>query len=350
MVFIKHIVLIPAYCPSTKQTDLVKEIRAAGPECLIVNDGSPKEYAEIFNTLSSDAAVLHHDANRGKGAALKTGMKWIRENEPDSIVICADADGQHLPSDMIRCLEAAEKEPDYFVLGVRAFDKNQMPARSWYGNKITEAVFRLTSGVHIRDTQSGLRAFHAGMIPLLMNIYGERYEYEMNQLLMLTRNHVPIDQIEIRAVYEGNNECSHFHPIRDSFRIYRQILLFAFSSFAGFLLDVGLFYILMHLFHGRTAVLKANVIARIFSALFNYEFNRNAVFAEKDSRYASLPHYALLAVTILAANSMILWILTGYLHMAAMPAKVLTETMLFVFSWIIQNRFVFAGKNKEAVF
>ncbi len=345
----KHIVLIPAYCPSPKLADLTGEIRAAGMECLIVDDGSPAEYAAAFSELSDIAEVLHHDVNRGKGAALKTGMKWIMENEPDSIVICADADGQHLPADIIRCGEAAEKEPDHFVLGVRTFEKENMPARSWYGNRITETVFRLTSGVHVRDTQSGLRAFHAGMIPLLLDVYGERYEYEMNQLLMLARNHVTIDQVDISAVYEGNNECSHFHPIRDSFRIYRQILLFAFSSFAGFLLDAELFYILMHLFRGSTAVLKANITARIFSALFNYEFNRSAVFAEKDSRYASLPRYALLAAAILAANSTILWILTKHLHMAALPAKILTETMLFVFSWIVQNRFVFAGKKKEAV-
>lgn len=342
----KHIVLIPAYCPSGKLTELVRDADEAGLQCLIINDGSGKDYDSVFNELAGHAVILHHEQNRGKGAALKTGMRWISEHEPDSIVICADADGQHLIEDIRRCAEAAEREPEHFILGVRSFEKKNMPARSLYGNKITETVFRLTSGVHIRDTQSGLRAFHAGMIPMLAEAYGERYEYEMNQLLLLARNHVTIDQIDIRAVYEGNNECSHFHPVRDSFLIYRQILLFAFSSFAGFLLDAELFYILIHLFRGSTAVLKANITARIFSALFNYEFNRSAVFAEKESRTASLPRYALLAVMILAANSTILWILTGYVHMAAMPAKILTEVFLFVFSWIIQNRFVFARKEE----
>lgn len=342
----KHIVLIPAYCPSPKLADLTGEIRAAGMECLIVNDGSPAEYAERFRELSENAEVLHHDVNRGKGAALKTGMKRIMENEPDSIVICADADGQHLPADIIRCAQAAEREPDHFILGVRSFEKNRMPARSWYGNKITETVFRLTSGVHIRDTQSGLRAFHAGMIPMLLEAYGERYEYEMNQLLLLAGNHVTIEQVDIQAVYEGNNECSHFHPIRDSFLIYRQILLFAFSSFAGFLLDTELFWIFAHLFTGRSAVLKANIAARIFSALFNYEFNRRAVFEDKGSRTASLLRYALLAVTLLAADTAVLWILIQHLHLAALPAKILTEITLFIFSWIIQNRFVFAKKEE----
>lgn len=342
----KHIVLIPAYCPSVKLTELVRDADEAGLQCLIVDDGSGTGYDSVFDELAGYAVILHHDQNRGKGAALKTGMHWISEHEPDSIVICADADGQHLIEDIRRCAEAAEREPEHFILGVRSFEKKNMPARSWYGNKITETVFRLTTGVHIRDTQSGLRAFHAGMIPLLEEAYGERYEYEMNQLLLLTRNHVTIDEIGIQAVYEGNNGCSHFHPIRDSFLIYRQILLFAFSSFAGFLLDAELFYILIHLFKGSTAVLKANIIARIFSALFNYEFNRSAVFKEKGNRNASLPRYALLAVLILAANSMILWILTRYVHMAAMPAKILTEVFLSVFSWIIQNRFVFAGKEE----
>ena len=83
--------------------------------------------------------MLHHDVNQGKGAALKTGMKRIMENEPDSIVICADADGQHLPADIIRCAQAAEREPDHFILGVRSFEKNRMPARSWYGSELPAA-------------------------------------------------------------------------------------------------------------------------------------------------------------------------------------------------------------------
>lgn len=343
----KHIVLIPAYCPSGKLTELVRDADEAGLQCLIINDGSGKDYDSVFNELAGHAVILHHEQNRGKGAALKTGMRWISEHEPDSIVICADADGQHLIEDIRRCAEAAEREPEHFILGVRSFEKKNMPARSWYGNKITETVFRLTSGVHIRDTQSGLRAFHAGMIPMLAEAYGERYEYEMNQLLFCTRTGIDMVEIPITTVYEGNNEVSHFHVFRDSFRIYAQILKFSLSSLLSFVIDVVLFGILNPLFAFEGGIAAANVIARVFSASFNYEVNRSAVFNDHTGRRQSFLRYFILAAFILLCNTCILYLLSRA-GIKALYAKLMTEACLFVFSFIIQNRYVFNNSQRKA--
>jgi putative flippase GtrA len=345
--FMKHIVLIPAYCPSGKLTELVRDADEAGLQCLIINDGSGKDYDSVFNELAGHAVILHHEQNRGKGAALKTGMRWISEHEPDSIVICADADGQHLIEDIRRCAEAAEREPEHFILGVRSFEKKNMPARSWYGNKITETVFRLTSGVHIRDTQSGLRAFHAGMIPMLAEAYGERYEYEMNQLLVCARKGIQMIQIPIETVYEGNNEGSHFHVIRDSVRIYSEILKFSLSSLASFVLDTAMFAVLNMLFSFSTGMAAANILARICSASFNYEVNRSAVFRDSSKRSSSFLRYVMLAGVILILNTCLLYGLNAA-GLSALPAKIMTEMILFIFSYIAQNRYVFNHSQRKA--
>ncbi|MBR2801548.1 MAG: bifunctional glycosyltransferase family 2/GtrA family protein [Erysipelotrichaceae bacterium] len=341
----KQIVLIPAYCPDRKILDLIQELRQRDLHCLIVDDGSPSEYQEIFALAEAEVKILHHPSNRGKGAALKTGMEYLYQNESDCVIVCADADGQHLPEDILRCAEAAESED--FVLGSRIFEKEKMPSRSWYGNKISAFFFALSTGTEIRDTQSGLRAFRREMIPLLLKAEGERYEYEMNQLFLLCQNGRKITPVDIQAVYEGNNECSHFRPVRDSLRIFRRIFLFLFSSLSAFLLDTTLFAFFCSFFGGAYAFLAANILARICSAFYNYEFNRRAVFADDSSRKKSLLRYALLAVMILTLNSLLLTLLHQGLQIPVLMAKILTETILFTLSWILQHRFVFKETESE---
>ncbi len=334
--------LIPAYCPRETLLSLVNELEEHHVRCVVVNDGSPAEYDEIFAQLPSSTALIEQRPNMGKGAALKTGMRQIVE---ECIVVTADADGQHLVKDILRTAAEAEKHPDALVLGVRTFEKDEVPFRSYWGNRITEMVFRFLTGVHVPDTQTGLRAFHCRMIPLLAASEGDRYEYEMNQLLDCIQRHTELRQVRIAAVYEGNNEGSHFHPFRDSWRIYSQILKFSLASVSSFLLDWGLFALFSSAFAGTYRLAAANILARGISASFNYEVNRKAVFRDETGRRNSLLKYAALAGGILLCNTVILYILTG-IGIPAVPAKILTEILLFSVSWTIQKRVVFShGKE-----
>lgn len=332
--------LIPSYCPDERLVHLVNELNAHNVRCVAVNDGSSKEYDRIFEQLPEGTAVLKHETNRGKGTALKTGLQWIDENIRDGIVVTADGDGQHLVSDILKTAEAAENHKGALVLGVRDFDEEGVPARSRFGNHLTERIFCMMTGEHITDTQTGLRAFHSSMIPQLLEAKGERYEYEMNILLECIRKKTEIVQIPIETVYEGNNEVSHFHVIRDSLRIYSRLLKFSFSSLAAFLIDTFLFAVLNALFSFAGGMAAANVLARICSASFNYEVNRKQVFADSSSRKNSLPKYIALAIVILLCNTCILLALSR-MGITAVYAKVLTEMILFLFSFAMQKRFVF---------
>ena len=104
-------------------------------------------------------------------------------------------------------------------------------------------------------------------------IRGSRYEYEMNVLLECARKGVIIRDVPIETVYINENASSHFHRVRDAFRIYREIFAFAASSFAGFLVDYGLFSLLSALL-GQSMLSVCNVLARIVSASVNYTLNR----------------------------------------------------------------------------
>lgn len=221
---IKRIALIPAYKPDEKLTGLVEGLRAEGFRVVVVNDGSGSGFSRLFTVVHSYADVVEHTQNRGKGAALKTGIRYISEHfEAPYIIVTADADGQHRIPDIIRTAELAAANPTSLVLGSRAFDKD-VPLRSRFGNTVTRGVFRLCSGVSVRDTQTGLRAFGSGLTELMLCIGGDRYEYEMNVLMELAQRRMSILECPIETVYLDGNSSSHFSTVKDSARIYRGIL------------------------------------------------------------------------------------------------------------------------------
>ena len=344
----KYNLLIPAYKPDRNLiqavTILKDHLRDLGrpSEIIIVNDGSPWEYEEVFSEAESMATVLTHETNKGKGAALKTGMAYISRQTGPSVTVTADADGQHLPLDILNCLMAAESAPDSLILGTRSFGRgSRTPLKSLLGNRITEGIFLITTGKHVRDTQTGLRAFHSSLIPELMSPEGSRYEFEMNQLLSAVKAGIPIREVPIATVYEGKNESSHFNPLRDSFLIYRNLLKFALSSVSSFIVDYIMFAFFSLFFTGTAGAALSNLSARIISASFNYEINRDLVFRDTASRSASLPKYAALALMVITINTAILYVLNMALGIPLLIAKILTEALVFLFSWSMQNIFVF---------
>ena len=334
-------VLIPAYQPDDQLSALCFALKARNFTIVVVDDGSGTAFSPIFESVKSIAQVIAHPVNRGKGAALKTGLKFIQSVcNPNDIIVTADADGQHRPEDIEKVVQAIKGQRDVLALGSRAFT-GRVPLKSRIGNAITRQVFAMFAHQRVRDTQTGLRAFNADLIPFMLSIRGERYEYEMNMLLECTRKHIPIQEIPIETVYLDGNRSSHFHPIQDAFRIYREILTFAASSFASFLTDYALFS-LLSLFLGNAL---SNILARIVSASVNYSLNRRYVFRDRKSIAQSLPHYILLAAGILAANTLILILLTDKLCINHYLAKMLTEVALFCLSWGIQRCFIFKKRD-----
>lgn len=155
------IVIIPAYKPDETLVTITDQLWAYGCGMVVVDDGSGEEYRKIFDKVGDICIVLHHLENRGKGAAVKTALAYIKkelwDTGPAGIMDC---DGQHLTEDMMKLLEFAGAHRKALVLGVRTVGA-EMPLKSRLGNKITRTVFRLVSDTKVSDTQTGLRAFDA---------------------------------------------------------------------------------------------------------------------------------------------------------------------------------------------
>lgn len=337
-----RIALIPAYEPDERLTELAKTMAGRGFLVLIVDDGSGAAYQPTFAAAGCFATVLTHEKNRGKGAAIKTGLTWITENCSGSFtVVTMDADGQHLPEDAARICVTSEAEPDSLILGGRRFE-GRVPLRSRLGNGLTRWVFRLSTGVKVYDTQTGLRAFSDRLLPAMQGVKGERYEYEMNVLMQWAQEKRPLQEIPIQTVYIDDNRSSHFHALRDSIRIYWEILKFSASSLMSFVLDYGLFC-LFSLLTGW--VVFSNLAARLVSGTANYAVNRRLVFESRVGIGKSALQYALLAAGILGVNTLSLWLLTAKLGINRYLAKILVEAVLFAASYFVQKRWIFRKKE-----
>lgn len=223
-------ILIPAYKPDIKMINLTETLLKEGYEILVVNDGSGKEFDEIFSKLDKRITLLNHEVNKGKGRAMKTGFEYILENSPDSEgVIAVDADGQHLPDDIAKVKEKMVEKPDWIVIGSRLF-KGDVPLRSRFGNSVTRFVFAVVSGLRLSDTQTGLRGIPYSRLKEMSELEGERYEYEMNMLMYIARKKIPISEVFIETVYIEDNASSHFNTVKDSIKIYKIIFKYIFKK------------------------------------------------------------------------------------------------------------------------
>ena len=335
-------VLIPAYQPDERLGQLAQRLREQNIGVVVVDDGSTGCAAAFAAAEQAGCTVLHHDGNRGKGRALKTGFAWLAQHGFDAAVT-ADADGQHTAADILRVAAAMEAQPGRLILGAR--DVAQMPGKSRAGNSLTRALFSLLYGIHLQDTQTGLRGIPLGTrTQALLDMAGERYEYEMNMLVYSGTLFGGITEIPIETIYINRNETSHFRPLRDGAKIYAVLLRhfpkFLITSLLSFVLDYSLFALLYYTVAGSAAA--ATVGARVVSATFNYLINKHFVFRSTSKSYTAL-HYLALAVCILLMNSGLMYLLVDRLGLPALVVKIFVEALMYLVSFAVQNNLASRG-------
>lgn len=344
-------VIIPAYKPDEKLLVTISHLIDTGfSDILVVDDGSGEDYEPIFAAVGKipECTLLRHELNRGKGAALKNAMAYFMEHRPDrNCVVTVDADGQHLAAD-IEAVSLAAVKSGKVVLGTRDFSDPKVPWRSMAGNRITSVVFLLFFGMKIKDTQTGLRAFPKKYLSELIQVEGDRYEYETNILFAMNRSEIPFEQVNITTVYIDENQSSHFRVVRDSVRIYALMLKYLFSSVGAAMVDTLLFYLLKRF--PVFAVLpipvtfSAAFLARAVSSLVNYWINAKHVFKGEVNR-STLMRYYILAAGQIVVSAVLVFVAEHALRIIS-PAlatlvKIVVDTILFFISFRIQHKWVF---------
>ena len=358
-------VVLPSLDPDEKLIAVIDGLLEYGfSDIILVNDGSKQENLHYFYDMAAqhpEITLLHHEVNKGKGAALKNAFRWFLENRPEGFgVVTVDGDNQHHPEDTRACCEHMIKT-GHAVLGCRDFNQADVPARSSFGNKTTSMIFKVFVGMTISDTQTGLRALPRAVVEELVEVYGDRFEYETNMLLAFKTKGIVFDEVKIRTVYIEENKSSHFRVIHDSWRIYKLILAHFFrytlSSITCFVVDSSLVFLLTKILGAFLSdpLLSgiSTVGARVVSSLINFFMNKKLVFQSKVSTAKAMVRYYALAIPQLLVQWLLnqgLYSLLGITESQAglrTLIHILVMCVLFIISFTIQQRWVFAPeKNK----
>jgi putative flippase GtrA len=334
------VVLIPAYKPGPALLDLVRALTASGMPVVVVDDGSGPDFASLFAAIEQVAGteLLRHVVNLGKGAALKTGLNHIACRHPEHVgVVTADADGQHKVGDVLAVAASLAAYPRHLILGVRQFE-GQLPWRSRVGNTLTRRVMRLVTGQSISDTQTGLRGIPMWLIPQLLVIPSRGYEFELEMLLVCKHQDIRLQETPIQTIYLDGNRSSHFNPLLDSARIYFVLLRFAGVSLITAVLDNLVF---AAVFWWWANVAGAQVTGRVLCTLFNYWGNKTTAFRSEERAARTLPRYLILVVVSGAISYALIQYFSSWGTRDVLLAKVLAETLMFIFNFAIQREFVF---------
>jgi glycosyltransferase involved in cell wall biosynthesis len=210
---IRFAVIIPTYNHGARIAEVVDGARSLGYPIVVVDDGSTDATAQVLASLSGIHG-LRHPVNRGKGAALITGMRAAAGIADYAITM--DADGQHDPADARRLTAALGQRRRAIVIGRRKMD--DAPWTSRKGRAFSNFWVWVSGGVRLADSQSGFRIYP---IPetLSLGIAARRYQFEVEVLARAAWQGIPILEVPISAVYGSDlPRISHFRPFVDFLR------------------------------------------------------------------------------------------------------------------------------------
>lgn len=340
---VNTMILIPSYKPTLKLIKTVESIQnKTNTPIMIVDDGSGKEYYEYFKICEIKGCILiHHKVNKGKGAALKTGFKEIKDKfKTVKNVVTVDADGQHQVDDILKLIKKADTF-NGLILGTRDFNQANVPLKSRIGNKFSSVYFKLTTNKSLKDTQTGLRLIPSSLFNIALNTEGDRYEYEMNFLMNIANNDLPFTTVDIQTIYEDNNSGSHFNVFKDSFLIYRAFFTFIIVAVVSFLVDISWFYLTISLIgYSVYSIFIATIIARLLSGLVNYALNAKFSFKANKPTPGNISKYLILFFSIMLTSSLLVYVLQS-LPAPIVITKTIVDLGLFILSYYIQANWVF---------
>jgi putative flippase GtrA len=218
--------------------------------------------------------------------------------------------------------------------------------RSKLGNRITRRVMHAVMGRDLADSQTGLRALPAALLPKLLTLPSSGYEFEIEALIAAQHHGVEVVEHPIRTIYEPGNPSSHFRPFFDSMRIYFVLLRFTLISIVTAGLDNLVFYLL---FGATGNVLESQVGGRVLAVLFNYFAVRRAVFLSGERHRILLPRYLLVVASNVCLSYAGIELLTHAFALRVFPAKIVAETTLFLVNFWLQRDFVFTRRTPDQI-
>jgi glycosyltransferase involved in cell wall biosynthesis len=191
-------IVIPVYNEASVIPEVIEELRQVDNfTIIVVDDGSHDNSCGVAKELG--VVAIRHRINRGKGAAVKTGIEAAKRLDAD-IVVTMDGDGQHDPLDIMTLIKPIIEEGYDVTLGSRLMDRKGMPAVKVIANKIGNVFTWLFYGIFVSDSQSGFRAFSKYAMQVI-DTKADKYEYDSKVIREMKNNRLKYVEVPVKVRY-----------------------------------------------------------------------------------------------------------------------------------------------------
>ncbi len=186
-------VLIPVYNEADSIAEVVERVAAVPleTEIVLVNDRSTDGSAEVLDGMRGpNVTVVHHDQNRGKGAAVRTALAVATGD----VIVIQDADLEYDPAEFARLIEPIQAGRVRVVYGIRNLTGQRLAIR--VGNRFLTAVTNLLYGSHLRDMETCYKMIRRELA-VSLNLNADRFEIEVELTSKLLKSGEAIEQLPI---------------------------------------------------------------------------------------------------------------------------------------------------------
>lgn len=223
----KYCIIIPAYNAAANIDSVINLIQSYYPQIhiIIIDDGSIDNTESIASQYQF-ISIYRHPSNKGKGAAIKTGIEKARQ-EGFSYAIFLDADLQHDPRKICDFIKVREQDNLDLVLGRRFFLRTSMPLHRILSNSITSFLISLRTGKRVHDSQCGYRLLNLTKISL-DKFVENRFQFESEFLIRMVYDGIRYSEVTIPTIYSKSG--SYINNIIDTIKFIKLYL----SSFFWF--------------------------------------------------------------------------------------------------------------------
>ena len=211
----KLLAVIPALNAEQTIGDVVRKAREQIQDVIVIDDGCTDRTADVAR--AEGATVLRHEVNRGKGASLKSGFAYAREHDYDA-VITLDADGQHLPSEIPKIIDAWQQSGADLVIGGRSHLFDHMLPRRRMANRFSAWAIAKAAGTRVSDSQSGFRVYSARLLREI-KLRADGFDMESEVIIRAGVRKMRIVVTPVDLGFIDGLSTSHYRPLGDTLRI-----------------------------------------------------------------------------------------------------------------------------------
>lgn len=199
----KNCALIPAYNEEKNIKEVVEKVKKIGILPIVIDDNSDDRTPEIAK--KAGAVVLRHHKNKGKGEAIKTGIKYTIKKLPNvKNLVIIDADMQYHPKETPKLLKLLENRDADIVIGFREWPS--VPLRHRLGNFVWRTSFNVLFGTSLKDTNCGVMGMTKDAARKITGALHGGYIIENSILSHAIKKKLKIKQIPVKVTYKHKSE------------------------------------------------------------------------------------------------------------------------------------------------